>query len=88
MFDFDGDPAAFWVGVAIVVAGVLVGVVVGGVYAGEIGAVAGGFAGACVGGGVLFVIARAFDAAVRNIVYVGPLLLIIGGAVWLYLEFF
>ncbi|MEM7544237.1 MAG: hypothetical protein AAF367_01775 [Pseudomonadota bacterium] len=87
MFDFDGDAYGLWIAIAIIVACIIVGVVVGGVYGGEIGAAVGGIAGAFVGGGVLYAISRAFDAAVRNYAIVAPAILIIAGAIWLYTQF-
>lgn len=85
MFDGDEGLHVFLVGVVIVVACIGVGAVVGGVYAGQIGAVGGGFAGAFVGGGVVYTVVKAFDAAFRNFIYVAPVMLIIGLAIWLWI---
>ncbi|MEM8754183.1 MAG: hypothetical protein AAGF90_14495 [Pseudomonadota bacterium] len=87
MFDFEGDSATLLAGAAIVGACIVAGAVVGAVYVGEIGAAIGGVAGAFVGGGVLYAIARAFDAAIRNFAYAAPIILIAAAAVWAYLEF-
>ncbi len=87
MFDFDGDPYGLWVVIAIIVACIIVGAFTGGFYAGQIGAVIGGVAGAFIGGGVFYAINRAFDAAIRNFAFVGPAILILGGAIWLYIQF-
>ncbi|MEM7523796.1 MAG: hypothetical protein AAF360_08600 [Pseudomonadota bacterium] len=87
VFNFDDDPYGIWVGAAIVIACLLAGAFLGGAYAGEVGAVLGGLAGAFVGGGILYTIMRAFEAAIRNFVYVAPAVLIIGGAIWLYTRF-